>query len=65
MIMPAAYPYARVTALCDNANLAAQRASVDKRVVRWKQGMEHAGGDATSMDLEHNRGLWIKECGGR
>lgn len=43
VIMPAAYPYARVTALCDNANLAAQRASVDKRVVRWKQDVEHAG----------------------
>jgi len=41
--MPAAYPYARVTALCDNANLAAQKASVDSRIIRWKQDVEHAG----------------------
>ena len=42
-IMPSAFPYAKVIALCDNRNLAGKSDSEDLRVARWQQEISDAG----------------------
>lgn len=53
-IMPAFFPFADATLLCDNKNLATSADSVDGRVVRWQQDIDASGCEQYWLSGERN-----------